>query len=72
MLEMLSLEAIKSWVMDRVKERTSWDGFVIIGLCLAILFATPLIKMAAWAGIGYGIWTIIKEERAKRLEEKTK
>lgn len=71
MFSFLSLEAIKMWILDRVKERTSWDGFVIIGLCLAILFATPIIKLAAWAGVGYGIWTVIKAEKAKRDADKT-
>ena len=51
-----------NWMKDRVTERTSLDGAVLIGTALAILLAAPLLNVAAWIALVYGIWSIIKEE----------
>jgi hypothetical protein len=50
------------WMKDRLTERTSLDGTVLIGTALAILLLGPLAKIAAWIALVYGIWSIIKEE----------
>ena len=50
------------WVKDRLSERTSWDGFVIIAIGILILAASPLTKIAAMVAIGYGVFTILKDE----------
>jgi hypothetical protein len=52
-----------NWLTNRFKERTSFDGIAIIGVSLVALFFTPLVKMAAIAGLVYGAWTILKKER---------
>jgi hypothetical protein len=51
------------WVKDRVDERTSWDGTVLIAVGVVILIAGPLAKLAAWGAIGYGAWTLYKREK---------
>ena len=53
---------IKSWINARMKERTSWDGAILIALGLMVLFLAPLAKIAAGIAIAYGIWTIYKSE----------
>jgi hypothetical protein len=53
---------IVSWVKDRFAERTSWDGGVVIAVSVLALIASPIIKWVAWAGLAYGIWTIIKKD----------
>ena len=45
------------------KERTTWDGFVILGVCGAIILFGGLAEMAAWGGVVYALWTILKEEK---------
>ncbi len=50
------------WVKARVSERTSWDGGVVIGLSILALIASPIIKWVAWAGLIYGIWTVIQKQ----------
>ena len=50
------------YVKSRIKERTSWDGGVIIAGSLAIIMFGGIVKIAAWAGVAYGIWTILKKE----------
>ena len=51
-----------NWIKNRMKERTSWDGAICIGLGLMILFMAPLAKIAAGLSIAWGIWTIWKSE----------
>jgi len=53
---------IKAYINSRMKERTTWDGCVCIGLGLMILFMAPLAKIAAGIAIAYGAWTIWKSE----------
>jgi hypothetical protein len=51
-----------TWIKERVKERTSWDGGVIIAGSLAIILFGGIVKIAAWAGLAYGIWAIVTKE----------
>jgi len=53
---------IKNWIKSRIEERTSLDGAVLIGVGLVILIAGPFAKLAAYAAIAYGAWTIWKAE----------
>lgn len=57
-MENIMLEYVKA----RIKERTSWDGGVIIAGSLAIILFGGIVKIAAWAGLAYGIWTLVKKE----------
>jgi len=50
------------YIKNRIKERTSWDGGVIIAMSLAIILFGGLVKIAAWAGLAYGIWAIVQKE----------
>mgnify|MGYP000848314941 FL=1 len=50
------------WVKDRVSERTSWDGAVIMLVCLVVLLTGGLAKILAFAGLLYGAWTCYKAE----------
>ena len=53
---------IKNWVSKRFNERTSWDGALLIAVGVIVLIAGPFAKLAAYAAIGYGAWTIWKSE----------
>ena len=46
-----------------LKERTSWDGAMLIGVCGAFILFGGLAKILAWIGLGYGIWTLLKTEK---------
>ena len=50
-------------IKDRVDERTSWDGAILIAIGVVVLIAGPLAKIAAWGAIGYGAWTLWKKEK---------
>ena len=51
-----------SWLKDRIAESTSWDAGVIIAGSLAVIFLGGIVKLAAYAGLAYGIWTLVKSE----------
>tara|TARA_E500000178_G_scaffold202109_1_gene199809 strand:- start:2468 stop:2629 length:162 start_codon:yes stop_codon:yes gene_type:complete len=53
---------MKNWIKSRIEERTSMDGAVLIGLGLIVLIAGPFAKLAAYAAIAYGAWTIWKKD----------
>ena len=53
---------IKLWLLERFNERTSADGLVIIALGIALIIFAPLIKMIAYLGIVYGIYTLFTAE----------
>ena len=50
------------WLKARVSERTSWDGAVIMAVCLLVLLTGGLAKVLAIAGLLYGAWTCYKAE----------
>lgn len=53
---------VRNWIKKRLDERTSWDGAMLIGVGLVVLIAGPFAKLAAYAAIAYGAWTIWKKE----------
>ena len=53
---------MKDWSKARIEERTSIDGAALIALGLIVLIAGPFAKIAAYAAIAYGAWTIWKKE----------
>jgi len=53
---------MKKWITERLDERTSWDGAALIAVGLVVLIAGPFAKLAAYAAIAYGAWTIWKAE----------
>ena len=53
---------LKDWVMARKSERTSWDGAALVAVGVIVLIAGPFAKIAAYAAIAYGAWTIWKSE----------
>lgn len=50
------------WIKERIKERTSLDGIALIAVGGVILLAGPFAKIAAYAAIGYGIYTLVTRE----------
>ena len=52
------------WIKDRLKERTSLDGGVLIAIGVIGLFFSAIIPMnlICWAAIAYGVFTLWKSE----------
>jgi len=56
------INLVTKWVNDRLKERTSWDGAVLIIAGVAFLIFKPIAALVAYGAIAYGAWTIWKAE----------
>jgi len=50
------------WIQDRLAERTSLDGILLIVVGVIALLFDGLITIAAYVAILYGIWTLVKSE----------
>jgi len=53
---------MKNWIKDRLNERTSLDGVVLIGAGVAFLIFKPIASLVAYGAIAYGAWTLWKKE----------
>lgn len=49
-----------NWIKDRLKERTTLDGVVLVATGIAMLIVP--VDLIAYAAIAYGAWTIWKSE----------
>jgi hypothetical protein len=57
------LEIAKSWIVNRIKERTTWDGVALIAAGVVYLVFEPIASIVAYAAIAYGAWTVWKSEK---------
>jgi hypothetical protein len=48
------------YIKSRLKERTSWDGSILIAGGIVMILAP--VNLIAYGMIAYGAWTIWKEE----------
>jgi len=56
---------MKQWILDRLKERTTWDGQVLIGVGVGILLVKSLLPIIAWVSIIYGAYTLVTPEEKR-------
>ena len=56
------MELVKMYLSKLWGDRSTWDGVVICGVCGAIILFGGIVKLAAWAGLAYGAWTLLKTE----------
>lgn len=54
---------MKKWIIDRLGERTTLDGAVLIGAGVAFLIFKPIASLVAYGAITYGVWTLFKKEK---------
>lgn len=65
------IDIAKTWINDRLKERTSWDGLALVAAGTAFIVLGPLAQIAAYAAIIYGGWTFWKKESQKQADTTT-
>ena len=61
------LNGLWAWIVARLGEPSTWDGFVLVGVALVILLFKPLLNIVAWAALAYGAYRIFKKEVEPRL-----
>jgi hypothetical protein len=52
------LEMIKDWIENRLKQRSTVDGVLMVAAGAAIIVFSPLTKLIAYGAIAYGAYTI--------------
>lgn len=53
---------IKKWIANRLQERSTVDGIVMVAAGAAVIVFSPFAKLIAYAAIAYGVWTIYRQE----------
>ena len=53
---------IKKFITDRLNERTTLDGAVLIAAGVVFLIFKPIASLVAYGAIAYGAWTLWKKE----------
>jgi hypothetical protein len=56
------MDMLKDWVSDRLPERTTWDGATLIAICGSVILFGGIAKLLAWAGLAWGIYTLVQKE----------
>ena len=51
-----------NWLKFRCKEMSSWSGASLIALGVLVILGGPFVKLAAWAAIAWGAWSIWHKE----------
>ena len=63
MFDFMTKGDIWKWIWARLKERTTHDGAAIIVLVLIWWFASPLIDIASYAAVAYGLWRMVQKDK---------
>lgn len=53
---------IKNFIKQRLNERTTLDGVVLIGAGVCFLIFKPIASVVAYAAILYGAYTLLKSD----------
>ena len=53
---------IKKWIANRLAERSTVDGIVMIAAGAAVIVFSPFAKLIAYGAIAYGAYTIWRKE----------
>ena len=51
-----------NWLKGRVKEMSTWSGASLVALGLLVVLGGPLVKLAAYAAIIWGVVSIVKKQ----------
>lgn len=47
------------WLSHRLMEKSTWSGASLVVICLLVLFGLPIVKIVAWLGLIYGIYSMV-------------
>lgn len=53
---------IKKWIANRLQERSTVDGVVMVAAGAAVIVFSPFAKLIAYAAIAYGVYTVWRQE----------
>lgn len=52
---------IKKWIANRLAERSTVDGIVMVAAGVAVIVFSPFAKIIAYGAIAYGAYTIWRQ-----------
>ena len=50
------------WLKGRIKEISTWSGASLVALGLLVVLGGPLVKLAAYAAIIWGVVLMVKKQ----------
>jgi multisubunit Na+/H+ antiporter MnhB subunit len=53
---------IKKFIQNRLRERTTLDGLVLIGAGVCFLIFKPIASIVAYGAMIYGAYTLLKKD----------
>lgn len=53
---------INKWIKERLAERSTADGILMVAAGAAIIIFSPLTKLIAYGAIAYGVYTIWRQD----------
>lgn len=53
---------IKKWIEQRLAERSTVDGVLMVAAGAAIIIFSPITKLIAYGAIAYGAYTIWRQD----------
>lgn len=53
---------IKKWIENRLRERSTVDGVLMVAAGAAIIVFSPFAKLIAYGAIAYGVYTIWRQD----------
>lgn len=56
------MNSIKNFFKERLTERTTIDGIVLIAAGIGFIVFKPLASIIAYGAIGYGLYTLLKSD----------
>ena len=55
-----------NWIKGRVKEMSSWSGASLIAFGMLVILGGPFVKIAAYAAVAWGVWSIYRKDSSLR------
>ena len=62
-LDAVASEAAAAFDSALADVKDGLDGLALVGICGGFLLFDGLAVLAAWAGLLYGVWTIVQPEK---------
>ena len=60
--ESIKEKSIMNWIKERLSEISTWSGASLIALGLLVVLGGPLVKIAAYAAIIWGVVSIVRKQ----------
>lgn len=49
------------WLWRRLTEKSTWSGLSLVVICIVVLLGLPIVKVLAWLGLVYGLYSVLTE-----------